>query len=130
MLRSLPVAPELLGFVAAGQPEAVMVWSDEGGRRVLTDKQETDDAGDALWTVYLMPTLAERPEVIQVRVAARQQPVLGLFSAVAVDGLQVNIRKNKNGDIAQYWEASAVRDAGQPGRKNGHQEHKPEGQAA
>ncbi|WP_433782441.1 hypothetical protein ACQPX6_21425 [Actinomycetospora sp. CA-101289] len=128
MLRTLPVAAESLGFVSAGQPEPLMRWDDQGGRRVLTEHQEKDDAGDFLWTCYLMPTLAERPEVLQVRVSARQQPVLTQFGPVAVDGLEVNVRVGKDGKLAQYWQAAAVRDAA--GKQQRHDQHKPEGQAA
>jgi hypothetical protein len=122
MIRTLPVRAEDLGFVSAGQPEPVMVWEEIGGRRTLTDRQEHDEQGMPLWTAYLMPTLAERPEVLQVRVAARQQPVLAQFGPVTLDGLVVNVRKNRNGDLVQYWEASGVTDAGQGNRR----EHKQE----
>lgn len=118
-LRTLPIAAELLGLVAAGQPEALMVWAEENGRRVLTDRQETDDSGEPLWTAFLMSTLADRPEVLQVRVPARHQPVLSLFGPVAVDSLEVNVRVGKDGKLGQYWSAAAVRDAAQPGRRNG-----------
>lgn len=128
MIRTLPVAAELLGLVAAGQPEPVMVWEDVAGRRTQTDRQEHDDDGLPVWTGYLMPTTAERPEVIQVRFSARHQPVLTLFAAVAVDNLEVNVRVDKSGRVAQYWSAADVRDAGQ--RRNGQPEHKAEGQAA
>lgn len=130
MIRTIPVAPEMLGLVAAGQPEAVMVWEDVAGRRTLTDRQEHDDQGLPVWNCYLMPTAAERPEVLQVRVSARQQPVLPLFGAVAVDGLEVNVRKNKSGDLVGYWQAGDVRDAGQSGRKNGQEHKQHEGQPA
>lgn len=131
MLRNLPVRAEDLGLVSAGQPEAVAVWEEQNGRRVLTDRVEHDeDSGDPLWTCYLMPTAAQRPEVLAVRVPARQQPVLSQFGAVHVDGLEVRVTIDKGGKLAQYWAASGIRDAGQAGRKNGHQEHKPEGQPA
>lgn len=130
MIRTLPIAAELLNLVAAGQPDAVMVWEDQGGRRTLTDRQEHDDStGEPVWTCYLMPTGTERPEVLTVRVSARQQPVLTLFGPVAVDGLVVNVRVDKAGKVAQYWSAADIRDAAQPAKRNG-QEHKPEGQAA
>lgn len=120
MLRTLPVDPGPLGFVSAGQPDPVMVWAEEGGRRVLTDRQEHDDAtGDPVWTAYVMPTAAERPEVVQVRVPAKVQPVLTLFGPVDVVGLEVNVRVDKAGKLAQYWSAAEVRDAGQGPRRNG-----------
>lgn len=130
MLRTLPVAAEMLGFVSAGQPEPLMIWEEKDGRRQLTDKQEQDDqTGEPIWTCYLLPTTADRPEVLSVRTRGRQQPVLTQFGPVAVDSLEVNVRVDKSGRLAQYWSAAGVRDAGQGGRKN-HQEHKPEGQAA
>lgn len=130
-LRTIPVAPELLGLVAAGQPDPLLKWTEKDGRRTQTDEPERDEqTGDPLWTCYLMPTTAERPEVIQVRVPAKQQPVLGQFSAVAVDNLTVNVRVDKGGKLIQYWAASDVRDAGQQHRRNGQPEHKAEGQPA
>jgi hypothetical protein len=144
MLRTLPVDPGPLGFVAAGQPDPVMIWAEQDGRRVLTDRQETDEhteqcstdctrhTGELLWTAYVLPTAAERPEVLQLRMPAKQQPVLTLFGPVDVVGLEVNVRVDKAGRLAQYWAAAEVRDAPQTGRKNGqqhHQEHK-EGQPA
>ena len=102
-LRTIPVAAEMLGFVAAGQPEPLMRWDEKDGRRVMSERQEKDDAGDFLWTAYVMPTTAERPEVIQVRVPARQQPVLTQFEPVAVDNLEVNVRVGKDGSSALYW---------------------------
>lgn len=129
-LRTIPVAAELLGLVSAGQPEPLMRWDEKDGRRVLTDQQEKDEeTGEPLWTAYLMPTGADRPEVLSVRVRARQQPVLTQFGPVAVDGLEVNARVGKDGRMAQYWSAAGIRD----GAPNGHrpqpkQEHKGEGQ--
>lgn len=129
-LRTLPVAGELLGLVAAAQPEALMVWEERDGRRTLTDRQETDEqSGDPVWTAYLLPTVAERPEVLQVRVPAKQQPVLGQFAAVAVDNLEVSVRVGKSGQLQQYWSAASIRDAGHQGhRPQPKQEHKGEGQ--
>lgn len=64
MIRTLPIAAEMLNLVSAGQPEPVMVWEDQNGRRVLTDRQEHDDAtGEPIWTCCVMPTGTERPEV-------------------------------------------------------------------
>lgn len=128
MIRTLPVRGEELALVSAGQPEPVMIWEEVGGRRTLTDRQELDDAGQPLWTIYAMPTLADRPEVIQVRVPARQQPVLTQFGPIALEGLMVNVRKNRNGDLVQYWEASGAADAGNGHRPQPKQEHKGEGQ--
>lgn len=124
MLRTLPVDPGPLGLVSAGQPDAIYVWEEQGGRRVLTEKPETDDDGVPLWTCYLMPTAAERPEVLQVRVPAKVQPVVTLFGPIDVAGLEVGVRVDKAGKLAQYWSASEVRDAGQGHRRNGSQEHK------
>jgi hypothetical protein len=127
-LRTLPIAAELLGLVAAAQPEPLMRWDEKDGRRVLTDHQEKDEnSGEPLWTAYVMPTGQDRPEVISVRVPARQQPVLTQFGPVAVDNLEAAVRAGKDGRLAQYWSASSIRDAA----PNGHRpkpEHKPEGQ--
>ena len=124
-LRTIPVVVVLLGLVAAGQPEPLMRWDERDGRRVLTDQQEKDEqSGELLWTCYVLPSVADRPEVLTVRVAAPHQPVLTLFGPVAVDGLEVNARVGKDGRMAQYWSASGIRDAGPAGKRNGHQEHK------
>lgn len=127
-LRTIPVAAELLGLVAAGQPEALMIWEERDGRRQLTDRPETDpDTGELLWTAFVMPSAAERPEVLQVRVPARQQPVVTLFGPVALDNLSVNVRIDKSGRLAQYWSAAGIRDAGPGQRRNGsHGEQKTE----
>ncbi|MHC1559895.1 hypothetical protein ACR9E3_13140 [Actinomycetospora sp. C-140] len=132
MIRTLPIAAEMLNLVSAGQPEPVMVWEDQNGRRVLTDRQEHDsETGEPIWTCYVMPMGTERPEVLQLRVPARQQPVLTQFGPVAVDNLTVNVRVDRAGKLAQYWSAAGIRDAAQPGKRNGHAEHKqPEGQSA
>lgn len=123
MLRTLPVNGEALGLVSAGTPEAVMRWDDKDGRRIMSEHQEVDpDTGQRLWTVFAMPTLAERPEVLQVRVTADQQPVLSMFGPIRVEGLSVNVRKDKAGAIVQYWSASSVADAGHGNRR----EHKQE----
>lgn len=130
MLRTLPVAAEMLGLVSAGQPEPAMVWEDVNGRRTQTDRQETDpDTGELIWTVYGMPTLAERPEVLAIRTRARQQPVLTQFGPITVDSLEVNVRIDKAGKLVQYWSAAGVRDAS--GKQQHRPEHKPQdGQAA
>lgn len=123
MIRTLPVNGEALGLVSAGTPEAVMVWEDIAGRRTLTDRQETDPAsGQRLWTVYAMPTLAERPEVLQVRVTADQQPVLAMFGPIRLEGLTVNVRKDKSGNLVGYWNATGVADAGHGNRRQDHKQ--------
>ena len=112
MIRTVPVAAEMLDLVAAAPPEALMIWAEEGGRRVLTDRQEVDDAGRRLWTCYAMPRLeGQRPEIIQVRVPADVQPVLTVFGAVAFDSLEVRVNVDKAGKLAGYWSARGVRDA-------------------
>ena len=128
MLRTLPVHAEPLALVAAGQPEPVAVWEEKDGRRQLTDRVEHDETtGHPLWTCYVMPTAAERPEVLSLRVPAPQQPVLTLFGPVHVEGLEVNVRVDKAGKLAQYWAATGIRDAGHQGRRNGqHGEQKAE----
>ena len=111
-LRTIPVAAELLNLVAAGPCDPVAVWEEKDGRRVLTDRQEHDEeSGEPLWTAYVMPTGTDRPEVLSVRVRARQQPVLTQFAPVAFDNLEVNVRVGKDGRVAQYWSAGGVRDA-------------------
>jgi hypothetical protein len=97
---------------------------------VLTDRQEKDEAtGEPLWTAYCLPSVADRPEVISIRVPAKQQPVLSIFGPVAVDNLEVNARVGKDGRMAQYWSAASIRDAGGNGhRPQPKQEHKGEGQ--
>lgn len=110
MLRTLPIDPAPLNFVSAGTPEPLMVWGEENGRRVLTDRQEKDEHGTPLWTCYLMPTSAERPEVINVRVPAHHQPVLGQFSAVTAVGLETSVRVGRDGKLAMYWSAAEIRD--------------------
>ena len=77
-----------------------------------------------------MSSAGDRPEVLSVRVPARQQPVLTQFGPVAVDNLEVNVRVDKSGRLAGYWNAAGVRDAAQPARRNGQVEHKTEGQPA
>jgi len=119
-LRTIPVAAEMLNLVAAGPCEAVAVWEEKDGRRVLTDRQEHDEeTGEPLWTAYVMPTGTDRPEVLSIRVRARQMPVLTQFGPVAVDSLEVNARVDRNGKLAQYWSAAGIRDAAQPGKRNG-----------
>ncbi len=67
MIRTLPVDAEMLGAVATGHIEAVMVWADKDGRRQLTDQQERDETtGDELWTVHAMVPGGDRPELIAV----------------------------------------------------------------
>ena len=123
MIRTLPVAAEMLNLVAAGPCEPVMVWEDQGGRRTLTDRQETDpDTGELVWTAYLMCSVGDRPEILQVRTSAPQALALTLFGPVAVDSLAVNVRVDKSGKLAGmagYWSARGVRDGAQPGRRNG-----------
>lgn len=116
-LRTIPVAAEMLGLVAAGPCEPLMRWDEKDGRRVLTDHQEKDDdTGELLWTAYVMPTGTDRPEVLSVRVRATHQPVLTQFGPVAVDNLEVNARVGKDGRMAQYWSAAGIRDAA-PGQR-------------
>ena len=131
MIRTVPVAAEMLGLVAAGSCEPVMIWEDVAGRRTLTDRQEHDDtSGEPVWTAYLMSSAGDRPEVLSVRVPARQQPVLTQFGPVAVDNLEVNVRVDKSGRLAGYWNAAGVRDGAQAGKRNGQVEHKTDQQAA
>jgi len=115
MIRTVPVAAEMLNLVAAGLCEAGMVWEDVAGRRTLTDP----DTGELVWTAYLMCSAGDRPEILQVRVPAPQVPVLTVFGPVAVDFLEVGVRVDKAGKLAGYWSARGVRDAVQPGRRNG-----------
>src|SRR4051812_32407888 len=126
MIRTLPIAAEQLGFVAAAPCEAAMIWDEKDGRRVLTDRQERDDhtercdsgctahAGDPVWTAYVMPAgNGVRPEVISIRVPARQVPVVTQFGPVALDNLEVRVAIDRGGKLAGYWSATAIRDAGQ-----------------
>jgi len=132
MIRTLPVNAEMLGVVATGHVEPVMIWEDQGGRRVLTDRQERDEqTGDDLWTVHAMVPGGDRPELIAVRIPARQQPVVTPFGPVDFHGLEVRINVNKTtGQLAGYWSAVGVADpALSPGKRNG-QEHKPVEQVA
>lgn len=132
MIRNLPIAAELLDFVAAGEPEPVMVWTDEGGRRVQSNRQETDEAtGDPLFNIFAMTAAGGRPEIVPIRVPAKVQPVLSMFAPLAFDSLEVRVAVDRGGKLAGYWSARGVREVG-PARKNGHQggEHKPEGQPA
>lgn len=118
MLRNLPVDAAALGLIAVSQPDPQMIWEEKDGRRQLTDRQETNDDGVLLWTAYVIPTQVERPEVLNVRVPAPQQPVLTMFGPVTVDGLIARVGVGKDGKASQYWEASSVRDgAPQPGRR-------------
>lgn len=127
MLRNLPVDAAALGLVSVSQPDPLMIWEEKDGRRQLTDRQETNDDGVLLWTAYVMPTQIERPEVLNVRVAAPQQPVLTMLGPVTIDGLIARVGVGKDGKASQYWEASSVRDAGHQGRRNGqHGEQKSE----
>ena len=130
-LRTIPVAAELLNLVAAGPCEPLMIWAEQDGRRVLTDRQDADpETGELLWTAYVMPTGGDRPEVLSIRVRGPQLPVVAQFGAVAVDSLEVNVRVGKDGRMAQYWSAAGIRDAA-PAR-NGHkpEQHKQEPAAA
>lgn len=123
MIRTIPVAAELLGLIAAAPCEPLMVWEDQGGRRVLTDRQERDEATDEpVWTAYVMPVVAGvRPEVVSVRVPARQQPVVTHLGPVAFDNLEVRVAVDKGGKLAGYWSAAAIRDAAPGTKRNGHQ---------
>ena len=127
MIRNLPVAAELLDLVAAAPCEPLMIWADEGGRRVLTDRQERDEAsGDPMWTAYVMPRIeGQRPEIVSVRVPAAQQPVVTQFGPVALDSLEVRVTVDRAGKLAGYWSARSIRDAVQPGKRNGQTDHKP-----
>lgn len=135
MLRTIPISVDQLPLVAAGPCEPEYIWDDVNGRRTLTDRQATDpDTGELLWTGYVIPQKVDRPAVLQVRVRAPHQPVVTQFGPVTFDSLEVNVRVDKFGKLAQYFSGSGFRDAGQSGKRNGqqhgHQEHKPEGQAA
>lgn len=129
MIRNVPVNAQELNLVAAGPSEAVQVWDRSGDRAVMTDRQELDETtGDPLWTVYAMCAAGGRPEVIQVRVPARQQPVLTQFGALEFDGLEVRVNVGRDGKLAGYWSARAVTDPAQrPGKRD---DHKPEQPAA
>ncbi|MEJ2860558.1 hypothetical protein [Actinomycetospora flava] len=130
-LRTIPVALDQLPLVAAGPCEPQNVWEEQNGRRVLTDRQETDpDTGERLWSAYVMPVGTDRPEVLQVRVRADQQPVVTQFAPVTFDSLEVNVRVGKDGRLAQYFAGRGLRDAAQPGRKNGQDHKQHEGQPA
>ena len=124
MLRTLPVNAELHGAVATGHVEAVMIWEDQGGRRVLTDRQERDETtGHPLWTVHAMVPTGDRPELLAIRIPAPQQPVVTAFGPVDLHGLEVNVRVGKDGRLAGYWSAVGVADPAQmPGKRDGARE--------
>jgi len=119
MLRTLPVNAELLGAVATGHVEAVAIWEDQAGRRVLTDRQERDETtGWPLWTVHAMVPTGDRPELLAIRVPAQQQPVVTAFGPIDLHGLEVNVRVDKAGKLAGYWSAVGVTDPAQaPGKR-------------
>ena len=120
MIRTIPVDASQLGPVATGHCEAVMIWEDQGGRRVLTDRPELDETtGHPLWTVYVMVPTGDRPELLAVRVPAAQRPVVMAFAPIDLHGLEVAVRVDKAGKLAGYWAAVGVADpAHAPGRRN------------
>ena len=51
---------------------------------------------------------AFRSDVVGVRVAMQTAPSFQSFTRVQFEGLRVNVRANKQGQLAQYWNASGV----------------------
>lgn len=105
----LTVDADQTDLIATGKVNPVRSWDQDAGG--FSKAQDTDDdTGLPLWDVECMLSDPDafRSDVVGVRVAMQTVPSFQPFTRVQFEGLRVNVRANKQGQLAQYWNASGV----------------------
>lgn len=122
MIREIPADSDRLALIASGHVESVHEWIERDGRRQPAEDQMRDEAtGMPLWQVHCMAPGGDRPELVAVRVPARECPQPKPFEPVAFERLVVRVSVNRStGVLGGYWSAAGVADA--------RRQHKPQGE--
>lgn len=123
MIRNLPVDTSRLGLLATGHCNPVQEWVElsDGSRRPSgnqqREKREDGTLGAPLWTVDALVPGEERADLISVQVAAQDQPRVGQFQPLHLEGLTARVSVGRDGKLRMYWSATAVHTAGKQEQK-------------
>ena len=117
-------------MTATGIVEPSMEWEEtpEGKKRPSKDKQARDEnTGMPLWNVevlYVTESFGRRSTVAaRVTVGHEQEPQISPMTPIGFHGLRVEVRTNKAGGFAEYWNAEALMDTSK-GQAQGSREGK------
>lgn len=118
MIREIPADAERLALISTGHCESVHEWIERDGRRQPADDQMRDEAsGLPMWTVHCLAPGADRPELIAVRVPARECPQPKPYEPVAFERLVVRVSVNRStGVLGGYWSAAGLADPRRQGK--------------
>ena len=109
MIRTLPVDTDRLALMSTGHVEPVHEWVERDGRRQPADEQSRDDTGLPLWTVHALVMSGDRPELVAVRLPARDTPAVEAHAPVRFERLECRVTVNRStGALSGYWAAAGL----------------------
>ena len=110
MIRTFPVDTDRLALLATGHVEPVHEWVERDGRRQPADEQSRDETtGLLLWTVHALVMSGDRPELVAVRLPARDTPEVDAQAPVRFERLECRVSVNRStGALSGYWAAAGL----------------------
>lgn len=112
-------------MTATGLVEAILVWEETAdGRRRPSEKQaRNEDTGMPQWGVevlYVQTAFGRKHSVTsRVIVDSVDEPKPAPLTPVTFEGLQVEVRTNKAGQLIEAWTADRLVDGPKPAQRPG-----------
>ena len=112
-------------MTATGLTEAIFEWEETvDGRRRPSDKQaRNEDTGMPLWAVEVLyvQTAFNRKHSVTSRVVVEsvEEPKPAPLTPVTFEGLRVEVRTNKAGQLIESWSAERLVDGAKPVQRPG-----------
>lgn len=112
-------------MTATGLTEAILEWEETAdGRRRPSDRQaRNEDTGMPLWAVevlYVQTAFGRKHSVTsRVVVESIEEPKPAPLTPVTFEGLQVEVRTNKAGQLIEAWTADRLVDGAKPAPRPG-----------
>lgn len=112
-------------MTTTGLTEAILEWEETAdGRRRPSDKQaRNEDTGMPLWAVevlYVQTAFGRKHSVTsRVVVESVEEPKPAPLTPAMFEGLQVEVRTNKAGQLIEAWTADRLVDGTKPAQRPG-----------
>lgn len=112
-------------MTATGLTEAIFEWEETAdGRRRPSEKQaRNEETGMPLWAVevlYVQTEYGRKHSVTsRVVVEAVEEPKPAPLTPVTFEGLEVEVRTNKAGQLVETWTADRLVDGAKPAQRPG-----------